>query len=100
MFRKDLIDLLLNNPTSVHEIARLLDLTPKDVADDLRHLARSLRHSDYQLRVTPARCRKCGFTFSPDKITKPGKCPACRGTWISEPLLETGVASGNGKVGH
>jgi len=34
--------------------------------------------------VIPARCRSCGFTFDEDKLSKPGKCPECRGTRLYE----------------
>jgi hypothetical protein len=89
VFRKDLIPLLRDNPMSVAEIARQVELPIRRVRDDLEHLARSLKHTDVRLVVTPARCRKCGFEFSPDKLARPGKCPRCKGTWISDPLVET-----------
>jgi len=88
MFRRDLAEFLLNSPMTVHEIARLMGVPMKTVADDLAHLARSLRHGPRRLVVHPAQCRKCGFTFGTDKLTRPGKCPKCRGTWVSEPRVE------------
>jgi hypothetical protein len=87
MFRKDLIDLLLNHPMSVHDIARQLLMTPKDVENDLQHLLKTLRHGGYRAHVEPARCRKCGFVFHQDKLHKPGKCPQCHGTWITDPRI-------------
>jgi len=87
MFRKDLLELLRVAPRSVTDIATLLELEPKDVEDDLRHLLKSIRHGGYRVTVTPARCRHCGFTFHADKLHKPGKCPRCRHTWISPPLF-------------
>jgi len=56
--------------------------------NSIHHLLRSLKKSPYRAVVTPARCRKCGFCFHDDKLHKPGKCPRCRETWISEPLIE------------
>lgn len=88
MFRKDLIDMLLHNPMSIRDIARALELSPRDVEQDIRHLLKSLKHSAYGAVVTPAQCRKCGFTFQDDKLRKPGKCPACHATWIKEPQIE------------
>ena len=87
-FRKELLELLRAQPMSLAELARLLDASPKQVEDDLRHLVRSLKHEKSRLVVTPARCRHCGFHFQKDKLHKPGKCPQCHGTWIQEPLLE------------
>ncbi len=87
MFRKRLINLLLDNPMSVAEIARENKIQIKEVAMDLEHLRKSLRHSEHVLAVNPARCRKCGFEFNPEKLTKPSRCPKCRATWIIEPRV-------------
>ena len=87
MYRKDLIGLLQDRPTSLHELAILLEMPPRELEDDLRHLIRSLRNMPYRAIITPATCRKCAFTFHRDKLHKPGKCPRCHGTWISDPLI-------------
>ena len=87
MYRKDLIWMLHDQPASIHELAVLLESTPKEVEDDLQHLIKSLRNLPYQAIIQPATCKKCGFVFHKDKLHKPGKCPACKGTWISEPLI-------------
>lgn len=89
MFRKDLIDMLLDNPMPLSEIAQLLDIPVRDAEDDVHHLQKSLRYSAFHLVVHPAVCKKCGFKFKQEKLHKPGKCPRCHETWISEPLLET-----------
>ena len=86
MFRKQLID-LLSTPRSVSSIARELGLERADVEDDLRHAIRSARAAGHQIVIDPARCKACGFTFSDHKLTKPGKCPACRGTRLFEPMI-------------
>lgn len=88
MFRKDLIDILLGNPLTVSQIARLVDESPSRVADDLNHLFRSLKHTEYKAVIEPAQCRACGFEFSQVKLTKPSKCPECKSTWIQEPKIE------------
>jgi predicted Zn-ribbon and HTH transcriptional regulator len=88
MFRKALIDLLQDNPMSLADIAQLMESTHKEVEDDLMHLQKSLKHSDYRLIIHPATCRKCGFRFKKSKMHKPGKCPQCHETWIKDPLLE------------
>ena len=87
MFRKKLIEMLLGNPMTVSQIARLEDESPSRVADDLQHLFRSLKHTEYKAVVEPARCRACGFEFSRDKLTKPSKCPKCHSTWLMEPKI-------------
>ena len=87
MYRKELMGMLLGEPASLHELALLLEMRPKALEDDLRHLLRSLKHMPYRAIITPARCRKCGFVFHKDKLHRPGKCPRCKGTWITEPLI-------------
>ena len=87
VFRKDLIPLLLDNPMSVAQIARLVRETPRDIETDLLHLLKSLKHTEYTGIIEPARCRKCGFEFDPGKLAKPSKCPECKATWIQEPRV-------------
>ena len=87
MFRKQLITLLLNNPMSVAQIADSVGEPPARIADDLNHLFRSLKHTEYKAIIEPAQCRACGFEFSEEKLRKPSKCPECRGTWLSEPRI-------------
>ncbi len=87
MFRKDLIPLLLEHPRSVNELAYLLDETHKEMEQDLHHFLKSLKRMPYHTVIEPAQCRHCGFVFHHDKLGKPGKCPQCKGTWISEPQI-------------
>lgn len=87
MFRKDLIDVLRDNPMSVTQVAKLVGQSPSDVTDDLQHLLLSLKHTNFSACVTPATCRKCGFVFGTDKLRKPSKCPSCHSTWLTEPRI-------------
>ena len=87
MFRKNLIELLLGNPMSLTQISREVDESPAQIANDLNHLFRSLKHTEYKTMVEPARCRACGFVFSPEKLNKPSKCPECHSTWLTEPRI-------------
>ena len=96
MFRKDLIDLLLGNPMDVSQIARVVKESPSQIADDLQHLLRSLKHTDYRAAIEPARCRACGFEFSKEKLTKPSKCPEYHSTWVLEPIIGVQPRSSNG----
>ena len=84
VYRKELLNILTVQPRSVSSVARELGLRRGDVEDDLAHVIRSARAAGHRVVVEPARCRACGFTFGEDKLAKPGKCPACRGTWLYE----------------
>ena len=80
--------MLLGRWMTVNEIAREAEQPGKDTADDLEHLLKSLKHTEYEASVVPARCRKCGFEFGTDKLRKPSKCPECKETWVSEPRIK------------
>ena len=82
--RRDIIALLTEQPRSVSSLARDMGLGKGDMADELAHAIRSARAAGAVIHVVPAVCRSCGFTFGPEKLTKPSKCPACRGTRLLE----------------
>jgi predicted Zn-ribbon and HTH transcriptional regulator len=87
MFRKDLIGLLENNSLTVAEIAELQQIKLKDAEDDLQHLLKSLKHLDYKAHIEPACCQDCGFKFKKEKILRPGRCPLCKSTSVTEPII-------------
>ncbi|MEJ2180567.1 MAG: transcriptional regulator [Gammaproteobacteria bacterium] len=98
MFRKELLEMLLDNPMSIKEIAHLLELPVKDVEDDIKHLQKSIKHMKYRMQISPARCLKCDFQFRKDKLHKPSKCPLCHGTRIEEPQI--GITIDDAKAHH
>ena len=87
MFRKHLIDLLSLEPRSISSLARELGAKRSDLEDDLRHAIRTARAQGHQIRVIPARCKSCDFLFDEDKLSKPSRCPACKGMRLFEPML-------------
>jgi predicted Zn-ribbon and HTH transcriptional regulator len=74
-----------------------VDESPARIADDLTHLLRSLKHTEYKAIVESARCRSCGFEFSGDKLTKPSKCPESHSTWVLEPKIAIESKTGLGR---
>jgi predicted Zn-ribbon and HTH transcriptional regulator len=100
MFRRELIGLLRGRMLPLTEIARIEKTRLKDLENDLEHLRRTLRREGIRLLVEPARCRKCDFVFR-EKLTKPGRCPKCKSTWIDEPQvgIEGGKEGGAGDPG-
>jgi len=70
------------------ELARHFHVPAGEIVEDLRHIQKSLKHSDESITVDPAECRKCGYCFSADKLNKPSRCPSCKGNRIRPPLLE------------
>ncbi len=86
--RSELEQRLRQGHHSVHELAEALGLPIRSVTDHADHLKRSLAHRNGRLLIHPARCRRCGFTFTHARLTRPGRCPRCRSTWIEPPRLE------------
>ena len=86
-FRRQLLDLLSSEFRSVSSLARELGMARGDVEDDLRHALRSARAAGHDIEVVPARCKSCDFVFSEEKLLKPGRCPACKGSRLFEPMI-------------
>jgi predicted Zn-ribbon and HTH transcriptional regulator len=84
--RKTLLE-MLTEPRTASSLARELGLKRGDIEEELRHMLRSARAAGHVIVIEPARCKACGFTFGDEKLTKPGKCPACRATRLYEPLI-------------
>ena len=89
--RRELIALLSHEPRSVSSIAREMGLQRGDVEDDLRHALRSAAAQGHRVEVIPARCKDCGFVFDDERLTKPGRCPSCKGSRLFEPQIRLDV---------
>src|SRR5438876_398738 len=83
--RRQLIELLSDTPRSLSSIAREMGLGRGDAEADLRHALRSAAAAGHRIDVIPARCKDCGFVFDADRLTKPGRCPSCKGSRLFEP---------------
>ena len=91
--RRQLIELLSHEPRSVSSLARELGLRRGDVDEDLRHAVRSAMGAGHRVEVLPARCKDCNFVFGPDRLSKPGRCPSCKGSRLFEPLIRLADAT-------
>jgi len=85
--RRLLIELLSDAPRSVSSIAREMGLRRRDAEEDLRHALRSAVAAGHRVEVIPARCKDCGFVFGEERLSKPGRCPACKGSRVFEPQI-------------
>jgi predicted Zn-ribbon and HTH transcriptional regulator len=85
--RRLLIDLISHEPRSISSLARELGIGRGDIEDDLRHAIRSAQAQGHEVQVIPARCKSCDFVFGEEKLTKPSRCPACKGTRLYEPMI-------------
>ncbi|HEX9943402.1 MAG TPA: transcriptional regulator [Thermoanaerobaculia bacterium] len=86
--RQRIAELLREGEWGFEELRRELEAPARLLEDDLRHIERSLRRGRERLRVEPARCLACGFTFH-DRPARhlhaPSRCPRCRSERIADP---------------
>jgi len=85
--RRQLIELLAREWRSASSLARQLGLRRGDIESQLNHAVRSAIAAGYRVEVAPARCKDCGFLFGADRLEKPGRCPACKGSRLFEPQI-------------
>jgi predicted Zn-ribbon and HTH transcriptional regulator len=88
MSENNFIPFLIDNPLTVRKIASQLEMAPADVERDLAQLEESLEGTKWKMVVHPALCRKCGFRFGSDKLTKPARCSECKAKVMTEPEIE------------
>ena len=75
-------------PVSARELSHRAGLSEREVVGHLQFLQKSLKHGAQRLQMTPPRCLDCGFVFHKrERLTRPGRCPVCRSTHLSEPLF-------------
>jgi transcriptional regulator len=85
--RQAIITLLQQRTLSAREISAEVRIPEKEVLYHLAHIRDAIRKHERHLVMTPALCRKCGFTFKKrERLTRPGRCPVCRNEQIAEPL--------------
>lgn len=86
--RRSIISALRGRALSAREISAEVGIREHEVYDHLFHVRKSLGKGECSLKVEPAECQGCGFVFRKrDRLTRPGRCPQCRGGQISEPIF-------------
>jgi transcriptional regulator len=84
--RQQMIALLSHEQHSALGLSAALKIREKEVYDHLTHIRRSLASQKMKLRIKPARCLGCPYVFdNRARLTKPSKCPRCKGTHIEDP---------------
>ena len=66
---------------SFEQLRQELQLSVRELEDHLRHLERSVRRGDDELKVIDAKCLACEHVFrgrTPKRFSTPGRCPRCR----------------------
>ena len=88
MAQNKFIPFLIENPLTVRRIASQLEMLPADVERELLAFEETLEGTKWKMVVHPALCRKCGFRFGPEKLTKPNRCTECKAKFMTEPEIE------------
>jgi len=86
--RQMMIEILRTGPVSAKDISARVGIPEKDIFPHLEHIWKTLHHGSDRLLMEPAHCKSCGFVFHKrERFSKPGRCPACRGSFIDEPCF-------------
>jgi predicted Zn-ribbon and HTH transcriptional regulator len=86
--RTEIIEMLQKEAISAQEIANIYGVILPEIEEDLQHIAKTVL-PDFELRMYPAVCKKCGFVFKErSRIKKPSKCPKCKGESIEFPKFK------------
>jgi predicted Zn-ribbon and HTH transcriptional regulator len=86
--RESLRRVLLEGPATAKDLSQAVGIREHDVAFQLEHLERSLRHRGERLVLEAPRCLACGFSFEGRRrYSRPGHCPRCKGRRISLPVF-------------
>ena len=86
--RQRLVRWLSRSEYDFEQLRIAIELSARDLEDELRHVERSMRRQGRKLVVDGPRCRECGFGF-PGRAARhlhpPGRCPRCRSQRIDPP---------------
>ncbi|WP_158023186.1 transcriptional regulator [Candidatus Nitrospira inopinata] len=97
--RRRIIELLADTRLSSYQLAQRLGIPERQVEEHLPHIVKSLaRDRTRRFVLEPASCFECGFVFRERRrLTRPGRCPACRSEGVSAPRY--GIDSIKGRTG-
>lgn len=84
--RQRLLDLLSAEQLGGLDLSQRLGIPEKEVYAHLEHVRRSAAARGLRFVLHPAACLSCGFVFKERRrVTRPGRCPACKGTHLRSP---------------
>lgn len=84
--RRQIIEVLKEENMSALDLSQLIGIREREVYDHLDHIKRTISGKRESLVVTPSNCLKCGYEFTRRaRLTKPSRCPLCKGTRLTRP---------------
>jgi hypothetical protein len=85
--RERIADRLREGTVPASGLAAEFDVRTGEALEHVRHIARSLEHTDEDLLVAPPACRDCGFDGFDDPANRPSRCPECKSEAVAEPAF-------------
>ena len=86
--RKQMTVLLLEKELDALDLSGQVGISEKDVYAHLSHVRQSVKHKGWKLVIRPSMCLGCRYLFTDrQRLTPPGRCPRCRGSYISNPFF-------------
>ena len=84
--RRQIIEVLKEDNFSALDLSQLIGIREREVYDHLDHIQRTITSRRENFVMTPPRCLKCGYIFTQrSRLTKPSRCPLCKGTRLTRP---------------
>jgi predicted Zn-ribbon and HTH transcriptional regulator len=85
--RERMADRLREAAATPRDLAEEFEVDSHAAVEHVRHLARSLQHTDEDLLVAPPECRDCGFDDYDDPANLPSRCPDCKSEAVDPPAF-------------
>jgi predicted Zn-ribbon and HTH transcriptional regulator len=84
--RRQIIEILKKDSLNALDLSKLIGVREREVYDHLAHIQRTITSKKVNFIITPSRCLTCGYDFKQrSRLTKPGRCPLCKGTRLTRP---------------
>ena len=84
--RQTITTLLEHHTLSARDISAAVRIPEREVIGHLEHIRTTILKIGLHLLITPAVCKKCGFSFRKrERLSRPGKCPVCHNEQLAEP---------------
>jgi transcriptional regulator len=79
---------------TTRQLSTLVGITEKAIPAHLEHLRKSAAGAGERFEVESAICNSCDYRFEDrDRLTRPSKCPKCKGERIDPPRFRIHASS-------
>lgn len=86
--RRQIAEAIEGRDVPFDALRRQLSMPIRQLADDLKHVLRTLEAEGRVVRITPAACLSCDYEYTERKhLHTPSRCPKCRSNRITDALF-------------